>query len=69
MSQAEFTAPDLVALDFVKHKLQCPHCEKRTVYRWPGRMILFATVKCAHCARRFLVAMDKPHLDLSCNSA
>jgi transposase-like protein len=57
MSQA-----GLIALDFAKHELQCPHCKQEAVHHSPGTMILFATVTCAHCGRSFLVAMDKPHV-------
>jgi len=52
---------DLIALDFKKHGMQCPHCQAQTVHHSPAKMILFATVKCEHCLRNFSVAMGKPH--------
>jgi len=55
MSQA-----DLIALDFEKHEMQCPYCQKQTVHHSPGRMILFATVKCQCCGCNFPVTMDQP---------
>jgi hypothetical protein len=52
---------DLIALDFEHHELQCPHCQKQTVHHSPGKMILFATVKCECCGHNFAVAMGKPY--------
>jgi transcription elongation factor Elf1 len=51
---------DLINLDFNRHLIQCPHCQKQTVHHCPGDMILFATAKCAHCGREFLIALNKP---------
>jgi len=53
---------ELIALDFDKHEMQCPHCKSQTVHASPGKIILFATVKCTCCGQDFLIAMDKPHL-------
>ena len=54
---------ELINLDFNRHLIQCPHCQKQTVHHCPGDMILFATAKCAHCGRAFLIALNKPRLE------
>jgi transcription elongation factor Elf1 len=51
---------DLINLDCNRHLVKCPHCQKQTVHNSPGKMILFATAKCGHCGREFLIAMNKP---------
>jgi hypothetical protein len=33
------------------------------VHHCPGEMILFATARCTHCGREFLIALNKPRLD------
>ena len=53
---------ELIALDFEKHELQCPHCKKPTVHDSPGKIILPATARCAHCGQDFLIALDKPRI-------
>src|ERR1700690_3490324 len=45
---------------FDKHELECPHCQKRTPLLWPGSTILFATAKCEHCSKEFVVVENKP---------
>jgi len=52
-----------LSLDFVLHKLVCPHCQKPTRHHWPGETILFATAKCERCGKEFLVVQNKPWLD------
>jgi DNA-directed RNA polymerase subunit RPC12/RpoP len=54
---------DLIDLDFNRHEIECPHCQQQTVHHWPGNMILFATAKCTHCGREFLIAMNEPRLE------
>jgi hypothetical protein len=44
---------DLIGLGLNQHLLECPHCKKQTVHKWPGSMILFASAKCIHAARIF----------------
>jgi hypothetical protein len=45
---------------FDRHELECPHCQKRTPLLWPGNTILFATTKCEHCSKDFVVVENKP---------
>jgi transposase-like protein len=51
---------DLIGLGLNQHLLECPHCKKQTVHKWPGSMILFASAKCIHCGQDFLIALNKP---------
>jgi DNA-directed RNA polymerase subunit RPC12/RpoP len=53
---------DLIDIGFNRHLIRCPHCQKQTVYNWPGDMILFAMAKCSHCGRAFLIKLNKPWL-------
>jgi hypothetical protein len=50
----------LVNIGLVRHLIRCPHCEKQIVHNWPGSMILFATAKCLHCGKGFLIALNRP---------
>ncbi len=52
-----------LSLEFVLHRLVCPHCQKRTRHHWPGETILFATAKCERCGKEFLIVQNKPWLD------
>lgn len=52
-----------LSLEFVLHRLVCPHCQKRTRRHWPGETILFATAKCERCGKEFLIVQNKPWLD------
>jgi transposase-like protein len=54
---------DIINLGFERHLIQCPHCQRQTVHNSPGKMILFATAKCTHCGREFLIALNKPRLE------
>jgi transposase-like protein len=51
---------DLVNLGFDRHLVQCPHCKKQVVHKWPGNMILFATAKCTHCDKEFVITLNEP---------
>jgi len=50
---------DLIDLSPEKHLIRCPHCQKQMVHNWPGTMILFATPKCVHCGKNFLIALNE----------
>lgn len=52
-----------LSLDFLIHRLVCPHCQKTTRHHWPGETILFATAKCERCGKEFLIVQNKPWLD------
>jgi transposase-like protein len=49
-----------VNLGFDKHELECPYCQKQTLYLWPGKEIPFARVTCQHCGREFLTVQNEP---------
>jgi transposase-like protein len=51
---------DLIDLDLDRHEIKCPHCQRQTVHYWPGKTILFATVKCMHCGKEFLIVLNEP---------
>jgi DNA-directed RNA polymerase subunit RPC12/RpoP len=52
-----------IPLDFERRDFACPHCHKETAHDWPGATILFATAKCQHCGKRFLIVQDKPRAE------
>jgi len=56
--------PEIEVIEFAfdRHVMPCPHCEKETIIRWPGSMILFAHIKCDHCGRDFLIALNQPRV-------
>jgi hypothetical protein len=45
---------------FDRHEFRCPHCEKQTLYLWPGSTILFTTATCQHCSQEFLIVQNEP---------
>ena len=49
-------------LDFDKHEIICPHCQKETVHFWPGRVILFGKAKCMYCEEEFIIVQNEPSL-------
>jgi len=51
---------DLIDFGSSKHLITCPHCQKQTVHRWSGTMILFSPAKCAYCGRAFVIALNQP---------
>jgi DNA-directed RNA polymerase subunit RPC12/RpoP len=51
---------EIIDLGSVQHEIQCPHCAKPTVQDWPGKMILYAPVKCNHCGCNFVIALNEP---------
>jgi transposase-like protein len=52
---------DIIQLGFIRHLIKCPHCEKQTVQRWPGEMILYAPAKCKQCGEEFVIVLNEPH--------
>jgi predicted Zn-ribbon and HTH transcriptional regulator len=52
---------DIIQLGFVKHLIECPHCQKQIVQNWPGNMILYSPAKCKECGKEFVIALNKPH--------
>jgi transposase-like protein len=51
---------DVIELGLNRHFIQCPHCQKQAILRWPGIMILFSNFKCTHCGRDFVIALNQP---------
>jgi transposase-like protein len=56
------TESDLIDLGPNKHSIQCPYCQKLTEHHSPLNAILFATPKCKHCGKEFVIALNKPRL-------
>jgi hypothetical protein len=55
---------DLIDLGLDRHEIECPLCKKQTIHNWPGKVILFAQAKCTNCAGQFLIAMNRPQLEV-----
>jgi len=63
--------PKLELIDFAldRHEIECPLCKKQTIQNWPGKIILFAQAKCINCEGQFLIAMNRPRLEVPQGSA
>jgi hypothetical protein len=55
---------DVIDLGLDRHEIECPLCKKQTIHNWPGKVILFAQAKCTNCAGQFLIAMNRPQLEV-----
>jgi transposase-like protein len=49
-----------IDLGFHRHETRCPHCQQQTEYSWPGETTLFASLKCSHCGKEFVIVLDEP---------
>jgi hypothetical protein len=54
-----FPGSPFMDLSLDRHRIQCPRCRKNTVRFWPGRLILFASMQCAHCGGEFLIVQNE----------